>query len=123
MAQAGFDQILSFFFRPVGRISRREYALGTIFIFAIDLALFSLLISPEGLKPGAVFLGVVLGLPLLVGQLVIAAKRCHDMSLPGSFVLLLAVPIIGAVWLVTLALYPGRGGPNAYGPAPQFRSD
>jgi uncharacterized membrane protein YhaH (DUF805 family) len=120
MKPVGLDQILTFFFRPVGRITRVEFALATLLILCIDGAILMQLVGHPELRPGPVFAVMILGLPLLIAQLVVAAKRCHDMGLPGSFVLLLVIPGFGAAWLVALALFPGKAGPNAYGPEPRF---
>lgn len=123
MGPAGIDQLLRFFFRPQGRIGRREYILGIAFIMALDAAVLSVLWSGGGATSGFLLVALIVGLPLLVGQLVLVAKRCHDIGLPGSFVLLLFVPFVGFGWLVFLALMPGNRNANGYGPAPRFDSD
>ena len=114
------DQLLTFFLRPQGRISRLEFALGAGLVMCLDLALLAVITRYPALTPGMMFLTALLGLPLTIAMLVIAAKRCHDISLPGSFVLLLLIPVVGVAWLVVLGLLPGKAGPNAYGPPPQF---
>jgi uncharacterized membrane protein YhaH (DUF805 family) len=123
MTPAGLDQILSFFFRPQGRISRLEFGLGTLVILFLDLAILAFLGTHPLLSPGVVLAIVALGLPLTVAEFVLVAKRCHDLNLPGSFVLLLVVPAFNAVWLLMLAVLPGNPAPNAYGPPPRFRPD
>ena len=123
MTPAGLDQILSFFFRPQGRISRLEFGLGTLVILFLDLAMLTFLVRRGPPQPGLVMTIVALGLPLTVAQFVLVAKRCHDLNLPGSFVLLLVVPAFNAVWLLMLAVLPGNPAPNAYGPPPRFRPD
>lgn len=123
MQPAGIDALLRFFFRPQGRITRIEYFLGFGFILSIDLAALSFLWPRTDLAGGALMLTMILGLPLTIAQFVLVAKRCHDIGLPGTFMLLLFVPVLGLVWLIFLALMPGSSGPNAYGPAPAFSSD
>jgi uncharacterized membrane protein YhaH (DUF805 family) len=120
MAAAAPDQLLTFFLRPQGRISRREFALGAGLIMSLDIALLSTLMHDGVVPPATLFLVALAGLPLTIAMLVIAAKRCHDVGLPGSFVLLLLIPFIGVLWLVVLCILPGKAGPNAYGPPPQF---
>jgi uncharacterized membrane protein YhaH (DUF805 family) len=114
------DQLLTFFLRPQGRISRLEFALGAGLVMCLDLAVLSFITREAVLTPATMFVTLLFGLPLTIAMLVIAAKRCHDLSLPGSFVLLLLIPFIGIAWLVALGLLPGKAGPNAYGPPPQF---
>jgi uncharacterized membrane protein YhaH (DUF805 family) len=123
MSTAGPDKLLSFFFRPQGRITRREYALGAGMIVAINAAVLAFLITSGDPAPGLLLVIALLGIPLTVALFVVAAKRCHDIGLPATFTLLLIVPFFGPFWLLALALIPGTGGPNAYGPTPTFQSD
>ena len=89
----------------------------------MNLAVFAFLVARDALSPPLLVLLAMLGLPLFVAQLVLVAKRCHDIGLPGSYVLLLFVPVLGLAWLVALAIIPGNPGPNAYGAAPRFAAD
>jgi len=123
MPAAASADIIRFFFRAEGRIGRMEYALGTAFILAVDLAAILFLIARTDLAASALLVVAVAGLPLTVAELVLVAKRCHDIGLPGSFILLLAVPPIGVFWLIALALIPGDQKPNLYGAPPRFGPD
>lgn len=120
MHPVGVNALARFFFRPAGRIARREYALGVGLILSVNVAAFSFLVGGGEPEPGTLFLLTVLAIPFFVAQLVLVAKRCHDIGLPGSYVLLLFVPIVGLAWFVALAFLPGNPGPNVYGPAPRF---
>lgn len=119
----GLDQVLAFFYRPEGRIGRAEFAHGVILVYALGLAILFFLLAHTSFESTAVTFGVLASLPLTVGLMVLVAKRCHDIGLPGSWVLLLFVPMMGVVWLVALLFWPGAPGPNAYGPAPRFVPD
>lgn len=123
MQPVNVDEVFRFFFRPQGRITRIEYFLGVAFILSICCAVLSFLWPRAELAGGLLMVTTFLGLPLTIAQLVLVAKRCHDIGLPGTFMLLLLVPFLGFGWLVFLALMPGSSGPNAYGPAPAFSSD
>lgn len=123
MAAAGLSQLLRFFFSPEGRIARREYALGVGFLFAIDAAAFVAFWNGGVIATAILVPAVILGLPVTVAQLVLVAKRCHDIGLPGTFLLIVVLPFVGLAWLAVLALIPGNRGPNAYGPAPVFARD
>jgi uncharacterized membrane protein YhaH (DUF805 family) len=122
MAAATRDQLIAFFYRPVGRIGRLEYCLGVGFIMAIGLALLAATIARGAVGGAPLAAAAVLAIPLLVAELVLIVKRVHDFGLPGSFCILLAVPGIGPFWLLALAVIPGDPGPNLYGAAPRFRS-
>jgi uncharacterized membrane protein YhaH (DUF805 family) len=120
MRPATTEQMLRFFFRAGGRISRMEYALGLIFLQAINLALLVIILTTANLTPEQLLPIVVLSLPLTIALVVIMAKRCHDIGLPGTFFLLALVPVVGLFWPIALAFVPGNPGTNAYGPPPQF---
>ena len=66
---------------------------------------------------------MLVGLPVLVAEFVLVAKRCHDIGLPGLFVVLLFVPVVGVGWLLLLAVMPGSPGLNAYGAPPGIDPD
>ena len=123
MRPAGLDQILAFFYRPQGRIGRAEFALGVGLVYALGLAILFFFLGRFDPESGAFAVAIVTSLPLSVAMLVIIAKRCHDIGLPGTFLLLVFVPVVGVVWLIALMLMPGTAGPNAYGPAPQLAPD
>lgn len=121
MRRITLGQWFSFFFNATGRIGRAEYALGVGFVYACSFAIVFLAAGQAA--PGAgLTLGILVSIPLLVAVLVLAAKRCHDIGLPGSFVLLLVVPVVGVIWLIALAVIHAKPGANAYGPEPTYLS-
>jgi uncharacterized membrane protein YhaH (DUF805 family) len=123
MAAASIGETIAFFYRAGGRIGRQEYALGLGVVWAIDLAILAYVVNGPGLTPEGVATWALVSLPLTVALFVIVAKRCHDLGLPGSFVLLVFVPAAGLFWLLALLLIPGSAGANLYGPAPSFRPE
>ncbi len=119
---ADLERVLSFFLRPQGRISRAEYALGIALIYALSLAALTFAFARVESTP--VFLLVMpFTAPLTVALFILVVKRCHDLGLPGSFVLLLIVPVVGIVWLIALCFVPGPPAPTptvrglSFGPA------
>jgi uncharacterized membrane protein YhaH (DUF805 family) len=123
MRSVGFDDFVTFFFRPQGRIARREYALGAGLLLAINAAVIALLLTRKDLATLAALVLISLWLPTLAAQLVLAAKRCHDLGISGVFCLPLLIPAVGVFWLIALVFAEGNAGPNAYGPPPAFRPD
>jgi uncharacterized membrane protein YhaH (DUF805 family) len=123
MRQASANELLTFFFRPAGRIGRTEYALGVGMLVAIEAALVTYFLASDEADPVGALLLVVIGLPVLVAEFVLVAKRCHDIGLPGLFVVLLFVPVLGVGWLLLLAGMPGSPGLNPYGAPPGFDPD
>lgn len=123
MRPVGPAEFADFFFRARGRIGRQEYLLGLAFIYAVNATLLSFALhqSDHDLALGLVIM--LTTFPSTVGVFALSAKRCHDMGLPGSFVLLLVVPLIGLIWMFVLAIAVGTPGPNAYGAPPRFGPD
>jgi uncharacterized membrane protein YhaH (DUF805 family) len=56
---------------------------------------------------------------LFWGQTAIGTKRLHDRGQRGWRLLLMAIPVLGPLWLcVALGLLPGTRGDNQYGDDP-----
>jgi uncharacterized membrane protein YhaH (DUF805 family) len=120
---ASASDLLVFFFRPIGRIGRAEFVLAIGAILSLEVAAIAHLYRHDDVSPGVAFLMTLVAVPLLVAELVVAAKRCHDVGLPGLFVVLLLVPLLGLGWLILLAGMPGSAAPNAYGAPPRIAPD
>ena len=118
MQPATTSDLVAFFFRPIGRIGRLEYMLAIGMIIAIEIAGLAYIYGHDEIDPGVAFLIALTALPIFIAELVIVAKRCHDVGLPGLFVVLLFVPLLGLFWLLVLAGMPGTPGRNAYGSPP-----
>ena len=114
------NDLLRFFFTAGGRIGRQEYLLGLAFVYAVETALIAFAVhqADRDLALGLVLMITVF--PSTVAQFVLAAKRCHDIALPGVFTLILLVPFLGFVWLIALAVVAGNQAANQYGPPPRF---
>ena len=65
MRPATAEQVLRFFFRASGRISRLEYALGFICIQAVNLAILSELLTRDTITPAALLLVISL-VPIII---------------------------------------------------------
>ncbi len=119
MQPATTSHLVDFFFRPAGRIGRLEYALAIGMIVSIERAGLAYIYGHDDIDPGIAFLLALIVPPLFVAEFVIVAKRCHEIGLPGLFVVLLFVPLLGLFWLLLLAGMPGTPGLNAYGAPPR----
>ena len=65
-----------------------------------------------------VFLGV-LGVVVFWIWLATGIKRWHDQDKSGWWMLILLIPVVGAVWyLIACGFRPGTAGPNRFGPDP-----
>jgi uncharacterized membrane protein YhaH (DUF805 family) len=117
---ASTEDIIRFFFRIDGRIGRQEYALGITVVYALNFSILFYLLVRETMTPITIVLLILADLVILIGLAVLMAKRCHDIGLPGSYFLLILVPVVGLFWPFALAFLPGNSGPNAYGAPPTF---
>lgn len=98
-----------------GRARRKEY-----WMFALINLIFMLVamaLDAELGSPGiAYFVYVVF---TLIPHLAVTIRRLHDVGKSGWFVLLLLIPIIGAIGILAQACKKGEAGPNEYGPDPK----
>ncbi len=94
-APATTDQILRFFFRVQGRIGRQEYALGIGVVYPVNFAILFYLLTRHEIGGAMLLLLTAVSIPVLVALIVLMAKRCHDLGLPGTFFLLALVPLVG----------------------------
>ncbi len=115
-----------------GRLSRPGFYEALLSVVLIDafLALAAVYVRAYGLpylvKPAAPWTATVVSVaPTVLGVLsawavlAIFAKRAHDRDRSGWMVLLLAVPVIGWLWLlVDLFVLPGKVEGNAHGASP-----
>jgi len=99
-----------------GRLARRPYGAAALFGWAaMRWAVAGLLHHPRPI------VAVLIGLGLLAAALWtfrLTILRLHDIGLPGWWVLLGAVPIVGTLAGVLLAVVPGSRGDNRFGAEP-----
>jgi uncharacterized membrane protein YhaH (DUF805 family) len=108
-----------------GRIRRMHFWLGLLGIIVVFGVLYSILASMSGMasgSPNGLILALmgVLYLVYLYMWAAIMVKRAHDRDKTGWFVLIILIPLIGAIWiLIDLGFLDGTQGPNKYGPSPK----
>jgi uncharacterized membrane protein YhaH (DUF805 family) len=103
-----------------GRASRTEYwmfyVLNTAFAIAaytLDL-IFNLTFESLGFGP----LYILYTLAAFVPGLALSVRRLHDTGRKGSFILIVLLPFLGAIWLLILFLLKGDDDENDYGEKP-----
>ena len=114
-------EVLRKYFVFSGRASRREYWLFTVFyLLTIMLAVivdFALGTFDAQLGFGRLsWAYFVLTLPPVLG---LSVRRLHDIGRSGWWVLIGAIPGVGDLILLVLALFDSQPGDNAYGPNPK----
>jgi uncharacterized membrane protein YhaH (DUF805 family) len=110
-----------------GRTNRLEFWVGALVFLVVYLVLvivFAILGAlPEGDGTSARAVAVILNFFVLVQTLLliwialaVSVKRYHDRNKPAWWVLLVLIPLVGAIFiLVELGFFAGTPGPNRYG--------
>lgn len=105
-----FDQ----FFSLRGRVGRGDWWYATLLILSVFIVGY-VVFDAVGMR----FASWVLYPPLFWTLIAVALKRFHDRGRSGWWMLLLAVPIIGVLWLLwNLGLRAGDPVENCYGAVP-----
>ena len=108
---SGFRNYVNF----TGRAVRSEFwfwflfsVLASIVAGIIDYALFGVGLSP---------ISGLVSLALFLPGLALSVRRLHDTGRSGWWILLVLIPIIGAIVLLIWFCTRGTPGPNQFGPA------
>ncbi|KAA3655360.1 MAG: DUF805 domain-containing protein [Proteobacteria bacterium] len=97
-----------------GRIGRRSYFAGSMLLTSVLMW-----IALAGVRMESF---LVLGLCALVGVFFgirLSILRCHDFDWRGWWVLITAIPYVGALFSLLLMFFPGSKDDNTYGARPQ----
>lgn len=101
-----------------GRARRKEYWMFVLFnmIFAIVAIILDNImgLAFEDIGYGPIY-GIYVLIVLIPG-LAVGVRRLHDTGKSGWMMLLLLLPIIGAIWLLILFVTDSQPGSNEYGP-------
>jgi uncharacterized membrane protein YhaH (DUF805 family) len=112
--QEAVRSVLSQYAVFTGRARRSEYWFWTLATFLASIVM-QIIDAILGTTP---LLGLLLALALLVPGIAVAVRRLHDISKSGWFLLLVLIPIIGAI--VLIVWFVGDSHPdNEYGPNPK----
>jgi uncharacterized membrane protein YhaH (DUF805 family) len=104
-----------------GRARRKEYWMFFLFnmIFSI---VFMMMDNALGIASESIGYGPLYGLYtlfVLIPSLAVLVRRLHDVGKSGWMVLIVLIPLVGAIWLLILALMDSEAGENKYGPSPK----
>ncbi len=98
-----------------GRAQRKEYWMFVLFNFIIVIVLWSL----EAIAGGPGILPNLYNLAVLVPSLAVAVRRLHDIDRTGWWLLIMLIPIVGAIVLLIFLVQDSQEGENEYGPNPK----
>jgi uncharacterized membrane protein YhaH (DUF805 family) len=98
-----------------GRARRSEYWYFALFnlLIAMGLLIVDFVIGTWGI------LYLVYGLGTFLPAWAVSVRRLHDVGKSGWFLLIVLIPLIGAIWLLVLTLTEGDRAMNQYGDDPK----
>jgi uncharacterized membrane protein YhaH (DUF805 family) len=104
--EAGFKNYVNF----SSRASRSEYWFWILFS-VVGQIVFAIADAMTGIR----VLSVLFVLSTLLPGIAVAVRRLHDLDKSGWFLLLVLVPLVGAIILIIWACQEGTAGPNRFG--------
>lgn len=113
-------KVLKQYFDFGGRARRKEYWMYTLFNL-LALIAAAIIDSALGLA-GESGVGPVYGLyalAVLIPGIAVSVRRLHDIDRSGWWLLILLIPLIGAIVLLVWACMGGTQGDNRFGPDPK----
>jgi uncharacterized membrane protein YhaH (DUF805 family) len=109
-----------FYLSADGRVNRQQWWLRLILPFLVIglvLTVIDLAIGIYNPRTGGGLLSGLFSLAALIPSILVDIKRWHDRDKSGWWMLILLVPVIGAIWfLIELGFLAGTPGPNRFGP-------
>ncbi len=104
-----------------GRARRKEYWYFVLFnvVISFVLAIVDAVVGTFSVEAGTGLFSGLYGLGVLVPGLAVTVRRLHDTARTGWWVLIVLIPILGAIVLLVLTALDSQPGENEYGPNPK----
>ncbi len=98
-----------------GRARRTEYWMFALLniIIAVVLGVVDTVIGSPGI------LGGIYVLAVLLPSIAVGIRRLHDTGRSGWWLLIVFVPLVGAIVFLVFTVMDSHPGSNAYGPSPK----
>ena len=114
--QSGFQNYANF----TGRSQRSAYWWWQLFciLIGIGLSIIDAVAFSGFITNGNGPLVGLWSLAILIPNLAIGVRRLHDRDMSGWFMLLILIPVLGALILLYFFVTAGTQGPNRFGPDP-----
>ena len=100
-----------------GRARRSEYWLYAAAIFCVNFILTIIDLQLFGRQ----VLSLILSLAVLIPGLGVCVRRLHDIGKSGWWLLISAIPLVGAIILIIFFCKDGDPEPNQYGPSTKYQ--
>ncbi len=101
-----------------GRIIRRHYFFGLLFIFLIFLSIEAVSFH-TGME--LIFLTIILGIVALPFSFGLGVRRLHDLGYSGWLLLILFIPVINIIFGLYMLFAPGKEAGEKYGDRADYR--
>jgi uncharacterized membrane protein YhaH (DUF805 family) len=104
-----------------GRARRKEYWMFFLFnmIFAFLAAIIDNVVGTASPELGyGIFYGIY-ALALFIPGLAVGVRRLHDVGKSGWMLLIVLIPLIGAIWLLVLMVTDSQQRSNKWGENPK----
>lgn len=104
-----------------GRAQRAEYWYFVLFyiLIFIGLSVIDSITGSFSAEAGMGLLGGILTLALLIPSIAVGVRRLHDTGRSGWWLLIVLVPLVGAIILLVFTVQDSAPGENAYGRNPK----
>ena len=104
-----------------GRARRKEYWMFILvnLLVSIGLMVVDSLIGTFDAESGWGLLSGIYTLAVFIPSIAVTVRRLHDRDKSGWWLLLLLVPLIGAIVIVVWTVMEGDSGDNRFGPDPK----
>ncbi|MGH8072565.1 MAG: DUF805 domain-containing protein [Lysobacter sp.] len=107
-----------------GRARRKEYWMFALFNLIVSIVLAVI----DGIggfmtESGIGMLGLLYTLAVLLPSIAVGVRRLHDIDKSGWWLLLIFIPLIGAIVLLVFAVMEGTRGSNRFGEDPKSDED
>lgn len=108
-----------------GRARRKEYWFFVLFniIVSVVLSVIDGVTGTLDTEGGVGLLSGLYTLAVIVPSIAVGIRRLHDIGRSGWWLLIVLVPLIGALVLLFFAVQDSQPGSNEYGPNPKEVAD
>jgi uncharacterized membrane protein YhaH (DUF805 family) len=110
---SGFNNYVNFRTRAI----RSEYWFWVLFVLLLGIVAQVIDAVVFGMLQGGPA-GIIVFLATFLPGLAVSIRRLHDRDKSGWWILLLAIPLVGAIILLVWFCTRGTVGPNRFGPDP-----
>ena len=104
-----------------GRARRKEYWYFALFniIVSFVLGVVDVLTGSFSSEDGMGLLGAIYSLAILIPAIAVSVRRLHDTGRSGWWLLIILIPLIGAIILIFFTVQDSKPEENKYGPSPK----